>query len=483
MASFVLVFYFLYLSVTRRALDVFNCNPVDPDDGYLYTEFTSIDCEAGLCRCDDPDELQAQLVPYAVLCIVFYSIGFPLYVVWVTWYYRIQIKLDQLLRAHDMGQDRANSPDTVMFTFRKCRSKSKKIYDIRKKHYQLYYHFKPGKVYWLVVILMRKFFIALIALFFRGNIVFMLATMLLVLFANYVLTAKHRPYMSTVERENVKENHRLKVDEAQQFIDADMPRDTIPKDSLMHFQLDPSIKRLVQKRIEANRRLGHHGIRNLSQAKNIHVANLKKSIVTYYFDYNTVEIVLIGCNIFLALVAIMFESGRFYYTDPETGIQTLSTDTDSQIFYNTVLVLAGFTLFGSLVYYGIVFTAEVLGKLPNVLVKCTGQKKRKQLSAFGLDKSLVFESNPMANGLNGQQLKELRDEEKRAQEDIDRMKKQKDEMMKTQQGLVEQNKRLKRDAMNKASSPKGRKNRVKKKKKEGEGAFGQKRVSIEENLF
>jgi hypothetical protein len=72
---------------------------------------------------------------------------------------------------------------------------------------------------------------------------------------------------------------------------------------VQHFQLDPSIKRLVQKRIEANRRLGHHGIRNLSQAKNIHVANLKKSIVTYYFDYNTVEIVLIGCNIFLALVS------------------------------------------------------------------------------------------------------------------------------------------------------------------------------------
>jgi hypothetical protein len=72
---------------------------------------------------------------------------------------------------------------------------------------------------------------------------------------------------------------------------------------VQHFQLDPSIKRLVQKRIEAKRRLGHHGVRNLSQAKNIHVANLKKSIVTYYFDYNTVEIVLIGCNIFLALVS------------------------------------------------------------------------------------------------------------------------------------------------------------------------------------
>lgn len=71
---------------------------------------------------------------------------------------------------------------------------------------------------------MRKFFIAMIALMFRGNIVFMLSTMLLVLFGNYVLTAKHRPYMSTVERENVKQNHSLKVEEAKKFIDAEMVR-------------------------------------------------------------------------------------------------------------------------------------------------------------------------------------------------------------------------------------------------------------------
>ena len=56
---------------------------------------------------------------------------------------------------------------------------------------------------------------SLIALFFRANIIFMLATMLFVLFINYVLTAKHRPYMSTVERERVKESHLNKVEEAQ----------------------------------------------------------------------------------------------------------------------------------------------------------------------------------------------------------------------------------------------------------------------------
>ena len=109
----------------------------------------------------------------------------------------------------------------VLFTPRKCcfglctRSKSKDFYDVRKRHHQLYYHFKPGKVYWLSVIIFRKFAMSLIALFFRANIIFMLATMLFVLFINYVLTAKHRPYMSTVERERVKESHLNKVEEAQ----------------------------------------------------------------------------------------------------------------------------------------------------------------------------------------------------------------------------------------------------------------------------
>ena len=31
-AMFIVIFYFIYLSVTRRALDVFNCNPVDPPE-------------------------------------------------------------------------------------------------------------------------------------------------------------------------------------------------------------------------------------------------------------------------------------------------------------------------------------------------------------------------------------------------------------------------------------------------------------------
>ena len=286
----------MYLSLTRRALDVFNCNPVDPDDGYLYTEFTSKDCEAGLCRCNDPDELQQRLVPFAVACLLIYSIGFPLYVAYVTWYYRIQIKLDQLLRAHDLGEDRSHSIDSVQFTKRKGRSTSRRIFDIRKKHHQLYYHFKPGKVYWLTVVLMKKFFVAIIALLFRGNIIFMLSMILLVLFASYVMTAKHRPYMSSVERENVKKEHRYKTEEAEKMVAKGIPRADIPHDSYLHYQLDLAIRILIKQRAEERKRKRGIQVRTLDDIQHLEHA----TVAHYYFDYNTVEIILIGTSIFLA---------------------------------------------------------------------------------------------------------------------------------------------------------------------------------------
>ena len=131
-SMFVIIFYFVYLTVTRRALDIFNCNPPDPPDGYMYTEFTSIDCAGGTCVCDDPNSLQAQLKPYAVLSFIVYSLGFPLFVGWMTWFYRIQIKLDQLLRAHDLGETRQEAIENMRFTPRRCRSKTRHTYDLRK---------------------------------------------------------------------------------------------------------------------------------------------------------------------------------------------------------------------------------------------------------------------------------------------------------------------------------------------------------------
>lgn len=373
-AMFIIVFYFIYLSVTRRALDIFNCNPTEPSDGYTYTEFTSIDCEGGVCRCGDPDELQQQLEPYAIVGLLFYSVGFPLYIAYITWFYRIQMKLDQLLRAHELGDSRNEAIDNIKFTQRSCRSRSRRTYDIRKKYHKIYYHFKPGKVYWMLVILMRKFTVAAFALMFRANVAFMLAGVLLVLFGCYVLQVKHRPYMSMVERASVREHHRLKAREAELLMEERGFSD-IPADIKLHYEMSKAIATL-QRNLNERKRNNRRVITRLSDAK---LMTKQETVASdYYFDYNTVEQVLIMSSIFLCLVAIMFESGQFYELDRQTGLSVLKTDSSTQGFYTTVLILGAIVLFGSLIYYGIVFVAEVIGHVPQWLrYTCANRKSRR----------------------------------------------------------------------------------------------------------
>ena len=49
-------------------------------------------------------------------------------------FYRVQMKLDQLLRAHDLGEARSEAVDNIQLRPRKCRSRTKATYDIRKKN-------------------------------------------------------------------------------------------------------------------------------------------------------------------------------------------------------------------------------------------------------------------------------------------------------------------------------------------------------------
>jgi hypothetical protein len=375
-AVYLIVFYFIYLSVTRRALDVFNCNPVDPPDGYSYTEFTSVDCEGGICRCDDPQELQYQLKPYAIIGILVYSVGFPIMVIGLTWFYRVQMKLDQLLRAHDLGETRADAIDSIQLNPRTCRSKSKATYDIRKKYHKLYYHFKPGKVYWMMNILARKFGISLFALLFRRNVSFMLSCCLLLLFACYVLQVKHRPYMSSVEKESVKENHRLKAHEAELKLN-EASSEKISADLFMHFQMNRAIVSLLENLERKKNKKRNVVVRSLSIAAN---RQRSKSIAKdFYFDYNTVEQVLISCSIFLCLIAIMFESGQFYRLNPTTGLEELNPDPTSTQFYTAVLVFGAIVLIGSLVYYAVVFMAEVVGHVPYFVRSLCASKKTRAM--------------------------------------------------------------------------------------------------------
>merc|ERR1712185_304255 len=76
----------------------------------------------------------------------------------------------------------------------------------------MYYHFRPGKGYWIVLILARKGLISLAALVFRANPGFQLAFVMLVLFWSYVMQVQNRPFMSTSGRKAVVLEHRLKAE-------------------------------------------------------------------------------------------------------------------------------------------------------------------------------------------------------------------------------------------------------------------------------
>ena len=162
-STFLILVYFLYLMVVRRALQIFTCNPLKlQSDGFLYTTFSSPECPYGLCRCYDPnrhedtkDFYQAQFRPWAIAALIVYGAGFPLLVFILIMMNKRDIKTDQILHAHKIGNSRELS--------------TKSVWSTRVKYKHLYYYFKPGKVYWILWIIYRKLAISIVAVLFYSN--------------------------------------------------------------------------------------------------------------------------------------------------------------------------------------------------------------------------------------------------------------------------------------------------------------------------
>jgi hypothetical protein len=241
-ALWVIVMYYLYIMVTQRAFSIFDCNPSTPPDGYRYTSFTSVNCNGGLCRCNDEDErTQLDLQLPAIIFIILYTLGYPLFVTYVIVKHKNAIKEDQILRANGLGDTENTNPHAFL---------------LRKRFHKLYYHFKPGKVYWMLPLLARKAVINIFMLIFRANTIFMYAAILMVLFLSYIAQVKHNPFMSPLEQQNVRRNHQTKRIHAQTKLDAIeewerksklstiKPKPPLPptKDELLHLKIYKNIE-------------------------------------------------------------------------------------------------------------------------------------------------------------------------------------------------------------------------------------------------
>jgi hypothetical protein len=370
-ATFLLMLYFLYVTVTRQALEIFNCNPLPGAyDGYLYTEFTSFDCDSGPCRCDDPRHIQMQLKTPALVAIVGMTFGFPAGMLILLRSKKLLIKEDQLLRAAGIG----NTVET---------SSNFAVYQIRVALHKMYYHFLPGKSFWIIFIIARKGAIAAAALIFRANPGFQLSTVVLVLFIAYVLQVKHKPYMSTSQRQEALANHALKAKEGD------------PEHVRIHERIKNARSYVAGKRKNSIRRgkgdvkFGRYG---LADGKGKHFGYRKKEQRHYFWDYNTVEQVLLASAILVALAGVMFESDRF--ENDKSGAYAWQRD------LITYLILV--VVFFSLTYYMIVFVFEIYGKTPEVIARMWGAARFRNRKSTETDPDLennMFELTLVHNPL------------------------------------------------------------------------------------
>ena len=356
-AMYLMTFYYLYLAVTRRALDIFNCNPSNPTDGYLYTEFTSTECEGGLCKCYITGSLQSMLVTPAALFIALYTVGFPLFIGFVIYTNRDSIMEDQVLRAHDLLSS--------------ATAGSEKAHEVRKRYHKMYYHFKPQKIYWILVIISRKLGIAVAGLMLRQNPGFQLAVCLCILFVCYVVQVKHKPYMSTSQRQEVVRDHREKI---KQFEKLHRRKEEKPSILKLHKRIEMHLQQALARKNDdeakaMRKRANSSAARELSDGTE---ANEEGNAAekSFYFDYNTVECVLLASAILVCLSGIMFENERFKDRD------------DLMYQKDAITYIVIFVIFGSIFYYCVVFVAEVFAWHPKWLLRIFGSRKmRKAIKA------------------------------------------------------------------------------------------------------
>jgi hypothetical protein len=299
-ASFIAMFYFLYLFLSRQVFEVFNCSPTDPPDGKTYLSMVFEEC--GL-----PGGVQETLTPWAVIALLTYVLGFPAAAAWVIWRHKNEIKKDQLLYLVKLPEGKEEYERAA---------RELKVYRLRKYFGRLYQFFVPGKIYWVQIILARKFLIAISTLLFQQTPTFQFAMMLLVLFGAYALHVKNVPYLNVADREDIltkwrEEKGSVKQEEIKQLIAGSNKKST------------------------RSTSMAAIGTRSVIQTG---VFEVQK----YIFNYNTVEAVLLFVAVLTCLTGIMLNSARF-----ESAYYNTQRDTITGLII-TILVMAILYVFATM---------------------------------------------------------------------------------------------------------------------------------------
>jgi hypothetical protein len=261
------IMYYIYMNLSMTALEVFNCGVQeleDPITGEIVSDGKEYMSETNWVCFEEGGE-HIKLVPLAIIAIIVYTVGYPLYMAYVLLSPKNKERAiaDQVLRAMDKGNSKFESPSLEQFEF-------------RQRYYKLYYYYKPDKWYWMLVVLGRKFSVAAIALLFRGNATFQMCMIVLTIFISSNIQVRAQPFMSMSERPAVLLQFREMVDVLQEQMDNNKGN----KKSKRYKDIDALIEE----------------------------ASVNPSVASYFWNYNTVEMILLGSAIMVNIFGLMFES-------------------------------------------------------------------------------------------------------------------------------------------------------------------------------
>ena len=277
-SSLLIIMYLLYLYLTRTALDVLNCAPPSPDDGHLYLQVVFEDCAK-------PGGIFQTYWPLGVLALLLFSCGYPFVLARHLWRNRELVMEDQLLRAKGVGDDRLSNPHAL---------------ELRHTWGRTYYQFKPDFPLWALVVIARKFGIALTSIIFNRSVNFQMAACLLIMFLAYTAQVQMRPYMSPGDADAV-----IKSNDAR-AIEGDTRQQ----------RLRSNIAGILSR----GRKTGRKNV--LTPSGKISVNALAVAIRDYAFNFNTVEATMIFCIVIVCLMALMYQSsgGTAYNAAARTSI-------------------------------------------------------------------------------------------------------------------------------------------------------------------
>ena len=334
--------YFLYIVVTRRAFEVFDCNPVG-SDGYLYTTFTSQKCYGGLCKCYDAVEsTQLEMVGWAVLAIILVTVGFPLAVAFIARKNKWQMVADQIILAHGKAYRKENNPE---------------CYTVRTRYRVLYHHFHPHATWWMVVLIVRKSAIATLQLLLRSNPTFMITSVLLVLFLVFNAHTHFNPFMSPADFSKAVSIFKRKVDRLANDgrEHADMSREEIMLRRVVRtLEIENAEESITRQRLDGK------SARNFDRQN---AGGGSTGDMTYTHDYNVMERAMLSAAIVVCVLNLMY-----------VGVQGDESSAQNVNASRTIIgVLIVVTVMVASLYYIAVFVSELTGSKTNISAPSPGE--------------------------------------------------------------------------------------------------------------